>query len=149
MASRQLKAKVFLLHEFDWADSGSWTQDDAGLELLKEIVIGGYKYTTVSGYTFVTTVRDNAKILEPGQIYMFPAPEFLGRFLLLNNTQFYINKQGRYFTMEAWEECGIGFGNIKGIGMVLLKGRSITLPNAWQEPDGTPAGLTGTFTLTN
>lgn len=151
MASRQLKAKVFLLHEFDWADSGSWTQDDAGLELLKEIVIGGYKYTTVSGYTFVTTVRDNAKILEPGQIYMFPAPEFLGRFLLLNNTQFYINKQGRYFTMEAWEECGIGFGNIKGIGLVLLAGRSVTLPNAWQDAAGVSGAgdLVGEFTLTN
>lgn len=156
-AARQLKARTFLLHEFDWVDSIAWTVDDAGLELVKEITIGGYKYTTVAGYTYVTTVRDNNKILEPGQIYAFPAPEMLGRFLVLQNTCFYINKEGRFFHMEAWEECGVGFGNVRGLGLVLLLGAGVTMPNVFFTPDGTPSdansaggpGVTGTFRLTN
>jgi len=148
-AARQLKARTFLLHEFDWVDSIAWTTDEAGLELVKEITIGGYKYTTVAGYTYVTTVRDNNKILEPGQIYAFPAPEMLGRFLVLQNTCFYINKEGRFFHMEAWEECGVGFGNVRGLGLVLLAGAGVNMPNVFFDTDGAEKAVTGTFRLTN
>ena len=148
-AARQLKARTFLLHEFDWVDSIAWTLDDAGLELVKEITIGGYKYTTVAGYTYVTTVRDNNKILEPGQIYAFPAPEMLGRFLVLQNTCFYINKEGRFFHMEAWEECGVGFGNVRGLGLVLLRGAGVNMPNVFFDTTGEPQLTAGSFRLTN
>lgn len=135
-AARQMKARVFLMHENDWNDTIAWTTEDAGLQITSEIVKDGYKYTTVGGYTFVTTVRDNPEIIEPGQIFCFPSPEFLGRYLILENTKFWINKQGRFITMEAWEDAGIGFGNIKGIGCILLSGASITLPAVFLDEDG-------------
>jgi len=151
--ANQMKAKVLLLHEYDWNDTIAWTDQDAGLDLIKEIVVGGYKYTTIGGFTYVTTLRDNPAILQPGQIYVFPAPEMLGRFLVLQNTQFYINKEGRFFNMEAWEECGVGFGNIKGLGLVLLAGASAIMPNYFLDSanDYSDAenSITGTFTLTN
>jgi hypothetical protein len=127
-ASRQLKARCFLMHESTWNDTIAWSQNEAGLEVTSEIVKDGYKYTTVAGYTFVTTVRDNPDIVSPGQIFVFPSPEFLGRYLILENTKFWISKQGRFITMEAWEDSGIGFGNIKGLACILLKGASIKLP---------------------
>lgn len=127
-ASRQLKARCFLMHEATWNDTIAWSQNEAGLEVTSEIVKDGYKYTTVAGYTFVTTVRDNPDIVAPGQIFVFPSPEFLGRYLILENTKFWISKQGRFITMEAWEDSGIGFGNIKGLACIILKGASIDLP---------------------
>lgn len=139
-ANRQMKAKCFLMHESDWNDTIAWTTDDAGLEVTSEIVKDGYKYTTVGGYTYVTTVRDNPDIIEPGQIFSFPSPEFLGRYLVLENTKFWINKQGRFITMEAWEDCGIGFGNIKGLGVILLSGATIKLPAVFQKPTGALSG---------
>ena len=158
-AAREMKCKCFLMHEFDFVDSSSWTQDDAGLEVLKEILVSGYKYRTIGGFTYITTVRNNPDILSPGQIYCFPAPEFLGRFLVLQGTQFYINKQGRFFNMEAWEECGVGFGNIRGLGLVLLAGATIELPRVFVAADGETvneggkagvgAPFVGTFTLKN
>lgn len=138
-AARQMKARVFLMHENDWNDTIAWTTEDAGLQITSEIVKDGYKYTTVGGYTFVTTVRDNPEIIEPGQIFSFPSPEFLGRYLILENTKFWINKQGRFITMEAWEDAGIGFGNIKGIGCILLAGASITLPAVFLDENGVAA----------
>lgn len=135
-ANRQLKAKCFLMHESDWADTVAWDNTDAGLEITSEIVKDGYKYTTIGGYTYVTTVRDNPDIIEPGQIYAFPSPEFLGRYLILENTKFWINKQGRFITMEAWEDCGIGFGNIKGLSVILLKDAKIDLPSVFQDETG-------------
>lgn len=153
-ASREMKARCFLLHEYDWTDVLGWMENEAGLQITGEIVRDGYKYTTVGGYTFVTTVRDNPDIVQPGQLFTFPAPEFLGRYLILENTKFWINKNGRFIEMEAWEDCGMGLGNIKGLGLVLLKGASIVLPNMWQGGStGTPAtvtgGTTGFFRLTN
>lgn len=133
-AARQMKAKCFLMHEYDFTDTVAWSLNEAGLEITSEIVKDGYKYMTIGGYTFVTTVRDNPLLVQPGQIFCFPSPQFLGRFLVINNTKFYINRQGRFIIMEAWETVGAGLGNVLGVSCILLKGASITLPVVTQTP---------------
>lgn len=150
-AAREMKARTFLLHEVDWTDTVGWLDTEAGLQITGEIVRDGYKYTTVGGFTFVTTVRDNPAIVQPGQIYTFPSPEFLGRYLILQGTKFWINKTGRFIEMEAWEDSGMGFGNIKGLGLVLLQGASVTLPHLWQDSAGVACGrgTAGTWVFTN
>ena len=136
LASRALKLKTILLHESDFADLLAWSNTDAGFQISSEIAIGGYKYTTIAGVQYVTTVRDNPNIVAPGQIFGFPSSEFLGRFLVLENTKFFMKKEGRFITMEAWEDVGVGFGNIKGIACYLLSGASITLPARYLDPTG-------------
>jgi hypothetical protein len=133
-AARQMKAKCFLMHEYDYADTVAWSVNEAGLEVTSEIVKDGYKYTTIGGFTYVTTVRDNPKLVMPGQIFCFPSPQFLGRFLILDNTKFFIDRRGRFISMEAWEEIGAGFGNILGVACVLLKGAELTIPVQFQDP---------------
>lgn len=138
-AARQQKARCFLMHEYDFTDTVAWSLNEAGLEITSEIVRDGYKYTTMGGYTFVTTVRDNPKLVQPGQIFCFPAPNFLGRFLILDNTKFFIDRRARVITMQAWEEIGAGFGNILGISCILLRGADINIPVVYQDPAGTVA----------
>jgi len=133
-AARQMKAKTFLMHEYDYTDTIAWSVNEAGLELTSEIVKDGYKYTTIGGYTYCTTVRDNPNLVQPGQIFCFPSPQFLGRFLILDNTKFFIDRRGRFITMEAWEEIGAGFGNILGVSCLLLKGGEVTIPVQFQNP---------------
>lgn len=133
-AAREMKQTVFLMHEYDYADTIAWSLNEAGLEITSEIVRNGYKYTTIAGQTFVTTIRDNQNLVMPGQIFGFPSPQFLGKFLILDNTKFFINRRGRFIEMEAWEEIGAGFGNVLGISCLLLKGAEITLPVAFQDP---------------
>jgi hypothetical protein len=79
------------------------------------------------GLRFVTTQRNNRNIIRPGVIYGFPDANVLGRFLLLNQTQFWINKNARLIEMEAWEQIAVGFGNIHGIGAVVMNGATIRL----------------------
>jgi hypothetical protein len=133
-AARQMKAQCFLMHEYDFTDTVAWSLNEAGLEITSEIVKDGYKYLTIGGYTFVTTVRDNPDLVQPGQIFCFPSPQFLGRFLIINNTKFYINRQGRFIIMEAWETIGAGIGNVLGVSCILLKGAEITIPVVTQTP---------------
>jgi hypothetical protein len=139
-SARQMKAKCFLLHEYDYNDTIAWSVNEAGLELTSEIVKEGYKYSTLGGYTFVTTLRDNPSLVMPGQIFCFPSPQFLGRFLILDNTKFFIDRRGRFINMEAWEEIGAGLGNILGVSCLLLKGAELTLPVQFQNPAGTVIG---------
>jgi len=145
LASRQLKLGTILMHEVDFADILAWTEAEAGLRITEEIVVGGFKYTTIGGIKYVTTVRDNPDIVAPGQIFGFPAPEFLGRYLVLENTKFFMKKEGRFISMEAWEDLGIGFGNIKGIACYLMRGASLTMPARWIDAAGAaePAGSGG------
>lgn len=127
-SARQLKAKTFLLHDTTWQDTIAWSLAEAGLQITSEIVVEGYKHTTIGGMTFVTTIRDNDKIVQPGQIYTFPSPGALGKILTLGQLEFFIDKRFRTITMAAYEVFGMGLGNILGLGLVLLDGARVTLP---------------------
>lgn len=148
-SARQLEGTCFLLHKFDWDDTMAWLESEAGLKLTDEITRNGYTYNTVGGKTFLTTTRDNDEILSPGQIYTFTAPEFLGRFLLLEGVKFQVQKDFQFISMQAWETIGIGLGNIRGLGAVLMNGASMVLPNLFQLSDGSDFNVQGEFTLTN
>ncbi len=132
-SAREMKTKVFLMHQYDFDATIAWSLNEAGLEITSEIVKDGFKYTTIGGLTYVCTVRDNQQLVQPGQVFAFPSPQFLGKFLILDNTKFFINRRGRFIEMEAWEEIGAGFGNILGISVILLKGAELTIPVAFQD----------------
>jgi hypothetical protein len=139
-SAREMDSKVFLMHKYDHDATIAWSLNEAGLEITSEIVRDGFKYTTIAGFTYVTTIRDNPDLVQPGQIFSFPSPQFLGKILILDNTKFYINRRGRFIEMEAWEEIGAGFGNILGIGCILLKGAELTIPVQFQDPDDSLTG---------
>ncbi|MEC8306435.1 MAG: hypothetical protein VXZ72_01050, partial [Chlamydiota bacterium] len=63
-------------------------------------------------------------ILETGNIYGFTAPEFLGKFLVLNNTKFYIDKIANLITWQCWEDIGMGIGNVSSIARLVLYNKS-------------------------
>lgn len=134
-SARELVMKVFLMHQYDFDATIAWSLNEAGMTITSEIVKDGFKYTTIGGLTYVTTIRDNQQLVQPGQIFGFPSPQFLGKFLVLDNTKFFINRRGRFIEMEAWEEIGAGFGNILGVSCILLKGAELTIPIAFQGTD--------------
>jgi hypothetical protein len=41
-------------------------------------------------------------------VYIFTKPEFFGKFYVLNNTKFYIDKIANMITFQAWEDIGMG-----------------------------------------
>lgn len=124
---REQQMSVFVVHQATFNNILTWAESEAGLQVTSEIVKGGWKAANVMGLRFVTTQRKNRNIIRPGVIYGFPDANFLGRFLLLNQTQFWINKNARLIEMEAWEQIAVGFGNIHGIGALVMNGATIRL----------------------
>jgi hypothetical protein len=109
----RLRCERLLLTEPDWDDILQWTVEDFGDRIQSETTVDGYKYNTVLGRPYVRTIKTD--ILRPGNIYAFTRPEFFGKFYVLNNTKFYIDKIANMITFQAWEDIGMSIINIASV----------------------------------
>jgi len=109
----RLRAERLLMTETDWDDLLQWTVEDFGDRLQSETTVDGYKYNTLLGRAYIRTIKTD--ILRPGNIYCFTKPEFFGKFYVLNNTKFYIDKIANVITFQAWEDIGMGVINIAAV----------------------------------
>ncbi len=111
--SNRLRAERILMTEADFDDVLQWTVEDNGDRIQSETTVDGYKYNKLLGKAYIRTIKTD--ILRPGNIYLFTEPEFLGRFFVLNNTKFYIDKVANMITFQAWEDIGMAVINIAAV----------------------------------
>jgi hypothetical protein len=121
---RHLRAERMLITEPDYDDISSWTIQDVGMTIAGETSTEGWKSDTVVGLKIIRTIK--TEILREGNVYCFTAPEFCGRFYVLNQTKFYIDKIANLITWQSWEDIAIGLGNIASIVKMELYSGSVT-----------------------
>jgi len=121
---RFLRAERVLMTEPDFDDISAWTIQDVGMTIAGETSVDGWKANTVVGLKIIRTIKTD--ILREGNIYCFTAPEFFGRFYVLNQTKFYIDKIANLITWQSWEDIGMGFGNIAAVVKLELYSGSVT-----------------------
>lgn len=121
---RHLRAERMLITEPDYDDISSWTIQDVGMTIAGETSTEGWKSDTVVGLKIIRTIK--TEILREGNIYCFTAPEFCGRFYILNQTKFYIDKIANLITWQSWEDIAMGIGNISSIVKMELFSGSVT-----------------------
>jgi hypothetical protein len=124
----RLRAERFLLTEMDWDDVLSWTVEDNGDKIQSETTVDGYKYNTLVGRPYIRTVKTD--ILRPGNLYFFTSPEFFGKFYILNQTKFYIDKVANMITFQAWEDIAMSVINIASVRKVELYSADATTNDA-------------------
>jgi len=122
LLARQLELKVFLMSAQTFTDTLRWFSDEVGHEIATKITVGGYKEATVGGFTFVTSIKTDRRLVRPGHIYGFADKAALGKFLILTAPKFWLNKRANIIQMAAWEVIGAGIGNINGAAILLLAG---------------------------
>jgi hypothetical protein len=110
MDGNRLRGERVLLTEVDYDDILAWTVEDMGDKIQSETIVDGYKYNTLLGRKIIRTIKTD--ILRPGNLYLFAAPQFFGKFYVLNNTKFYIDKIANRITWQSWEDIGMGVVNI-------------------------------------
>jgi hypothetical protein len=128
---RKLRAERILITEPDYDNLSAWTITDVW-NIAAETSVTGWKADTVVGLKIIRTIKTD--VLREGNIYCFTAPEFFGRFYILNQTKFYIDKIANLITWQSWEDIGIGIGNIASVVKLELYSGSCT-------PGATDAGL--------
>lgn len=109
----RLRAEMTLITEVDWDDILQWTVEDFGDRIQSETTVDGYKYNTLLGRAYTRTIKTD--LLRPGNLYTFTKPEFFGKFYVLNNTKFYIDKIANMITWQSWEDIALGIVNIAAV----------------------------------
>jgi len=122
MFSRQLYLRVILMSEFDFSSTLRWYADEIGHEVATKITVDGYKEATIGGYTIVSTIKTNRRLVRPGHIYGFADKSALGKFLQLQAPKFWIQKRANIIMMRGWETVGAGIGNVNGCALLMLAG---------------------------
>lgn len=88
-----------------------------------EVHVNGYSYATLFGRKLVVSNKkkkqDGTDLLN-NKIYCFAAPDFLGQFLVLNDTKFFIEKRKNIITWAAYETIGMGIGNANAVAKLNL-----------------------------
>ena len=120
---RHLRAERIVITEPDYDNLSAWTIQDVW-NIAAETATEGWKANTVTGLKIIRTIK--TEILREGNVYCFTAPEFFGRFYILNNTKFYIDKIANLITWQSWEDIGMGFGNVASVVKLELFGGSCT-----------------------
>jgi hypothetical protein len=117
------RAERILMTEGDFDDILQWTSEDAH-SVVAETMVEGYKYPTLLGRAYVRTIKTD--ILRSGNLYVYTNPEYLGRFFILNNVKFYIDKIANLITWQSWEDIALGIVNISSVRKVeLYSGTSV------------------------
>lgn len=124
----RLRAEMVLLTEVDWDDVLQWTLEDFGDRLQSETTVDGYKYNLLLGRAYCRTIKSD--ILRPGNVYCFTKPDFFGKFFILNNTKFYIDKIANLITWQSWEDIAIMVANIAAVRKLELYSGDATSTNA-------------------
>lgn len=132
----RLRSERMLMTEVDWDDVLQWTVEDFGDRLQSETAVDGYKYNTLLGRAYIRTIKTD--ILRPGNVYCFTKPEFFGKFYVLNNTKFYIDKIANMITFQAWEDISMLVANIAAV-------RKLELYSADANPSTDAQGLLTNF----
>ena len=109
----RLRAERLLMTEVDFDDVLQWTVEDTGDRIQSETTVDGYKYNTLLGRAYIRTIKTD--ILRAGNVYVFTRPEFLGKFYVLNNTKFYIDKVANLISFQSWEDIGMVIANVASV----------------------------------
>ena len=109
----RLRSERILMTEVEFDDINQWTVEDFGDKIQSETTVDGYKYSTLLGKAFVRTIKTD--ILRPGNVYVFTRPEFFGKFYILNQVKFYIDKIANLITWQSWEDIAMSVINIASV----------------------------------
>ncbi len=131
----RLESDLILITSQDWDDILAWTVEDQGDKAQSETLVQGWQYNMIMGKRYVRTIKTD--ILRPGNVYCFTSPDFLGRFYVLNNVKFYIDKVINMVKFVAWKDVGMSIVNVASVRKLELYSGDATTSDA----DGILSGV--------
>jgi len=119
MATKFLKPEVVLMPYAMYIQILAWDYSAYGSELLKEVTIDGYKYTTLLGKRFIVSIKSD--ILNDKVAYAYTEPKFLGHaFTLEEDVKFDMQKEYDLIRFKSWETIGAAIGNANAVAKLVL-----------------------------
>lgn len=125
----QLAVDCILMSKTTYTDLLGLGTEQLGDTLRGEVFTNGYMQGTLFGKKFIVTIKED--LVPYGIILTFAAPEFMGNFMVLGNTKFWIDKRANLIQWKTWEAVGLGIGNIKSIGALFWNDAQNTTNTPW------------------
>jgi hypothetical protein len=113
----ELRTEVILMDSKMFNRLFLYDASTVGDAVGSETTVNGYTYSTLFGRRLI--VSNKVSLLD-GKIYAFTHQDFMGQFLVLNDTKFWIEKKKNIITFAAYESIGIGIGNTKSCAKITL-----------------------------
>lgn len=114
----KLKTDVILMNNRDYNDLLLWEATSVGDTVGSETVINGYTYATLFGKKLIVTNKN--EYVPYGSIYAFASQEYLGKFYILEDSKFWVDKKKNIITFGVYETVGMGLGNILSAAKVTM-----------------------------
>lgn len=111
LTDNKLKVGNILINESSFQDMLSWASTQVGDAVASEVHVNGWTYSKLMGYNFVRTTKTD--LVQDGNIYIFAAPQYLGRHYVLYDVQTYFEQKGPEIMFYVWEDVGMTIGNTK------------------------------------
>lgn len=118
--AKKLEPYSLLMTEEMFSDVMTWNYQYAGDSMMDEMNIKGLEKATLLGMPLIVT--NKAEFVSSREFWLFTKPEFLGRFYVLEDTKFWLDKRRDMVEWQTWESVGVGIGNTNGICRVTFDG---------------------------
>jgi len=124
-----LMCNKILMSIITFNDFYTMTYQDLGSDLLKEVMVEGYRYYNLGGKKLIVSIKDSmfqhpSVTLASGEkarmVYFYAEEKALGRFIVLDSTKFGARKVFSTIEFTSWEYIGMQFGNYRGVARVAL-----------------------------
>jgi len=108
----ELKTDVLLMNSKTFNKLLLYDATSVGDQIGSEVMINGYTYATIFGKKLIVS---NKVSMIGDFIYSFAAQEYLGKYFILNDLKFWVDKKRNIITWGAYETIGGGIGNTKSV----------------------------------
>jgi hypothetical protein len=113
-----LKCDLILMNQADFNKFAILPATTIGSGVAGEQYINGFKYETLLGKKLVVTNKGD--LVPALTIYAFAAQEFLGKFFILEDTKFWVEKKRNLIKWSCYEMIGMGIGNVQACASIVL-----------------------------
>jgi len=113
-----LKTDLVLMNLADFNKFLALPATTIGSGVAGEQYINGYKYDTLLGKKLIVTNKGD--LVPEKTIYAFTSQEFLGKFFILNDTKFWVEKKRNLIKWSAYETISQGILNTNACAKLTL-----------------------------
>ena len=117
-AGARLRPQTALVNQKTAVEFEKWTRVELGGDRAQNILVNGWagEASKWCALNWITTIKDD--LVPNNSMFMFAAPEFLGRLYFLEDTTMFVKREGPMLSWYAYEMLGGGIANAAAVSRV-------------------------------
>lgn len=117
-AQARLRPQTALVNQKTALEFEKWTREEVGGDMSQNILVNGWAAEAAKwcSLNWITTIKDD--LVPDNSMFLFAAPEFLGRLYFLEDTTMFVKREGPMLSWYAYEMLGGGIANAAAVSRV-------------------------------